>query len=69
MGQDSVRAGAAVPVRLAGVVVGSLNAYAATARTWSPGELGGLEAFAELAAGVVQGGVRLDTSQNAFQTI
>jgi GAF domain-containing protein len=63
VGQVSVRAVAAVPVRLAGVVVGSLNAYAATARAWSPEELGGLEALAELVAGVVQGGVRLDASQ------
>jgi GAF domain-containing protein len=63
VGQVSVRAVAAVPVRLAGVVVGTLNAYAATARAWSPEELGGLEAFADLVAGVVQGGVRLDTSQ------
>ncbi|HEV2823788.1 MAG TPA: GAF and ANTAR domain-containing protein, partial [Actinomycetota bacterium] len=63
VGQLSVRAVAAVPVRLAGVVVGSLNAYTTTARAWSPEELGGLEAFAELATGVVQGGVRLDTTQ------
>ena len=63
MGQVSVRAVAAVPIRLAGVTVGSLNAYTTTARAWSPEELGGLEAFAELATGVVQGGVRLDTSE------
>lgn len=63
VGQVSVRAVAAVPVRLAGVAVGSLNAYTTTARAWSPEELGGLEAFAELATGVVQGGVRLDTTQ------
>lgn len=63
VGQVSVRAVAAVPVRLAGVVVGTLNAYAATARAWSPEELGGLEALADLVAGVVQGGVRLDASQ------
>ena len=63
VGQVSVRAVAAVPVRLAGVVVGSLSAYTTTARAWSPEELAGLEAFAELAAGVVQGGVRLDASE------
>ena len=61
--QVSVRAAAAVPVRLAGKVVGILNAYTTTTRTWSPEELAGLEAFADLAAGVVQGGVRLDASQ------
>jgi GAF domain-containing protein len=63
VGQVSVRAVAAVPVRFAGVVVGTLNAYTTTTRTWSPEELGGLEAFAELAAGVVQGGARLDASE------
>jgi GAF domain-containing protein len=61
--QVSIRAVASVPVRLAGVVVGSLNAYASRPRTWTPEELGGLEAFAELIAGVVQGGVRLEASQ------
>jgi GAF domain-containing protein len=61
--QVSVRAVASVPVRLAGVVVGSLNAYASRPRAWTPEELGGLEAFAELIAGVVQGGVRLEASQ------
>src|SRR4029453_7057674 len=30
---------------------------------WGRGAVGGLEALAELVAGVVQGGVRLDTSQ------
>jgi GAF domain-containing protein len=63
VGQVSIRAVASVPVRLAGVVVGTVNAYASKPRTWSPEELGGLEAFAELVAGVVQGGVRLDATQ------
>ena len=63
VGQVSVRAVASVPVHLAGVVVGTLNAYTTCGRPWSPEELGGLEAFAELVAEVVQGGVRLDASQ------
>jgi signal transduction protein with GAF and PtsI domain len=63
VGPVSVRALASVPVRLAGIVVGTLNAYTTCVRPWSPEELGGLEAFAELVAGVVQGGVRLDASQ------
>ena len=61
--QVGIRAVASVPIRLAGVVVGSLNAYATRPRTWSPEELGGLEAFAELIAGVVHGGVRLEASE------
>ena len=61
--QVSVRAVASVPVRLGGVVVGALDAYAMTTRAWTPEELGGLEAFAELAAGIMAGGVRLDHSQ------
>jgi GAF domain-containing protein len=63
VGQVSVRAVASVPVRLAGVVVGALNGCATSARAWTPEELGALEVFAELVAGVVQGGVRLDASQ------
>jgi GAF domain-containing protein len=61
--QVGVRAVASVPVRLGGVVVGALSACASTGRGWTPEELGGLEAFAELAAGVMAGGVRLDHSQ------
>jgi GAF domain-containing protein len=63
VGQVSVRAVASVPVRLGGVVVGALNAYAVASRAWTPEELGGLDAFAELAAGVMAGGVRLDHRQ------
>ena len=61
--QVSVRAVASVPVRMGGVVVGALDAYARTTRAWTPEELGGLEAFAELAAGIMASGVRLDHSQ------
>jgi GAF domain-containing protein len=61
--QVSVRAVASVPVRLGGVVVGALDAFAVTTRAWTPEELGGLEAFAELAAAMMAGGVRLDHSQ------
>jgi hypothetical protein len=61
--QVSVRAVASVPVRLGGVVVGALDAYAMTTRAWTPEELGGLEAFAELAAGIMAGGIRLGYSQ------
>jgi hypothetical protein len=63
VGQVSVRAVASVPVRLGGVAVGALNAYAMTSRGWTAEELAGLEAFAELAAGVMAGGVRLDHRQ------
>jgi GAF domain-containing protein len=51
VGQVSVRAVASVPLRFGTVVVGALTAYATTSRAWTPEELGGLEAFAELAAG------------------
>ena len=61
--QVSVRAVASVPVRLGGVVGGALNAHATTSRAWTPEELGRLEAVAELAAGLLAGGVRLAHSQ------
>ena len=63
VGQVSVRSVASVPVRLAGVVAGTLNCFATSVRAWRPEELGALEVFAELVAEVVQGGVRLDASE------